>query len=313
MSAGLITTDTDGRITFANEAAEHLLGTSLVDVRGRALDELLGWSESCSRSPAGRSASSARRSWDREECRSTSRARRWRTKRGVELGRLFLVDDVTDLRALEGEVQLKDRMAAIGEMAAGIAHEIRNPLASISGSVQMLQRSLELDGDRARLMNIVLKESNRLDDTIGEFLEFARPREARRARVDLGELARETVTLLQNSEEVLRAPRHSRRTERSWASRSRSTPISFGRSSWNLCKNAIKAMPKGGTMTVDVTQVWRMTSCCPSRTPAIGMSGETRARAFQPLVGRLPRGDGLGPGNRLPDRQGSWGPRRDRR
>ena len=79
------------------------------------------------------------------------------------------------MRRLERDARLQQRLAAVGEMAAGIAHEIRNPLASMSGSIQVLRQELPLSDEQAQLMDIVLRESERLNDTIRSFLAYARP------------------------------------------------------------------------------------------------------------------------------------------
>ena len=97
--------------------------------------------------------------------------------------------DVTDVRRLERDARLQQRLAAVGEMAAGIAHEIRNPLASMSGSIQVLRQELPLSDDQAQLMDIVLRESERLNDTIRSFLAYARPQRSAMARLDVRRVA----------------------------------------------------------------------------------------------------------------------------
>ena len=90
------------------------------------------------------------------------------------LGWLVVFQDLTEISSLEEQVRTRERMAALGEMAAGIAHELRNPLAAISGSVQVLHGS-QAGTDRARLQEVVLRETERLNRTIRDFLAFARP------------------------------------------------------------------------------------------------------------------------------------------
>jgi signal transduction histidine kinase len=94
---------------------------------------------------------------------------------GAPLGTIFIFQDLTEIHALEQEVRLKERMAALGGMAAGMAHELRNPLAAISGAVQYLKGNLRPDGETLELMDIILRESHRLDAAIRDFLTFARP------------------------------------------------------------------------------------------------------------------------------------------
>ena len=117
-------------------------------------------------------------------------------------GYLFTFQDVTELKRLERNARLQQRLAAVGEMAAGIAHEIRNPLASMSGSIQVLRQELPLSDDQAQLMDIVLRESERLNDTIRSFLAYARPQKFAVARLDLGKVVTDAAMLLRNSSEA---------------------------------------------------------------------------------------------------------------
>ena len=117
-------------------------------------------------------------------------------------GYLFVFQDVTTMKRLEREARLQQRLAAVGEMAAGIAHEIRNPLASMSGSIQLLREELPLSEEQAQLMDIVLRESERLNHTIGSFLAYARPQRAAASRLDLRTVIEDAAALLRNSAEV---------------------------------------------------------------------------------------------------------------
>ena len=94
---------------------------------------------------------------------------------GGRTGYLFSFQDVTDFKKLERDARLQQRLAAVGEMAAGIAHEIRNPLASMSGSIQIRRQELPLSSEQEQLMDIVMRESDRLNTTIRSFLAYARP------------------------------------------------------------------------------------------------------------------------------------------
>src|SRR5262249_22578624 len=122
-------------------------------------------------------------------------------------GYVWCFDDVTELRLLEQQMRQKEQMAAIGAMSAGIAHEIRNPLASIAGSFNLLKSDLDLDSSQRQLAEIITRETERLNRTIAEFLSYARPRAPNRARVDLAGLISETVQLMRNSPELKREHR----------------------------------------------------------------------------------------------------------
>lgn len=294
VSAALVTTDLDGRITFANEAARNVVGS---DARGMALHDLLGWQEHREQDLSSLLAGRAPRRFARE---GTLDGRRLSLEVAASilldgerraLGLLFLIEDRTELRALEQEVRLHEKMAVVGEMAAGIAHEIRNPLASISGSVQILQRQLQLGEDQKKLMGIVLDEARRLDGTIRDFLDFARPREPRRRTVDIAELARETLLLLGHGDLVL--PSHVLSGPSVGSAPAWCDPDQLRQVLWNLCQNALKAMPEGGRLSVDVATASREVVLVVEDT-GVGMSEQMKARAFEPLAGEFARGTGLG-------------------
>jgi len=117
-------------------------------------------------------------------------------------GSLYTFQDVTELKRFERDGRLQQRLAAVGEMAAGIAHEIRNPLASMSGSIQVLRQELPLTGDQAQLMDIVLKESERLNNTIRSFLAYARPQRSVVSTLDVRTVVQDAAALLRNAADV---------------------------------------------------------------------------------------------------------------
>src|SRR6184192_3818502 len=110
--------------------------------------------------------------------------------------------DLTDIRALEETSRRQDRMAAVGRLAASIAHEIRNPLAAMRGSIQMLRGEMDGNTEHAQLMEIILRESDRLNNIVADYLNYARPKPAELKEVELCSLVRETFKLLRNSAEV---------------------------------------------------------------------------------------------------------------
>src|SRR5205823_3317006 len=121
---------------------------------------------------------------------------------GGRAGYLISFQDVTGIKKLERDAAIQQRLAAVGEMAAGIAHEIRNPLASMSGSIQILRQELPLSAEQEQLMDIVLRESERLNATIRSFLAYARPQRFQIARVDVRRALNDTALLLRHSAEV---------------------------------------------------------------------------------------------------------------
>ena len=191
LSGGLATTDIDGRILTFNKAAEGITGATAAEVFHRNAADILqlpsdfaglfGSREGRPRLPRVEYVFKCRDGREIELGISTAILR---TPRG-EVGFVFTFQDVTESRRHEREARIQQRLAAVGEMAAGIAHEIRNPLASMSGSLQILRQELPLSGEQSQLMDIVLRESDRLNETIRSFLAYARPQRNASARLDV--------------------------------------------------------------------------------------------------------------------------------
>jgi len=127
-----------------------------------------------------------------------------RDKAGRRIGRILGFQDLTNFREMEDQVKRMDRLAAVGRLAAGIAHEVRNPLASISGSVQLLSKNPEIKDDDKRLMDIIVRESNNLNLLISDFTQFARPVKQDRERINLKKIVEEVVHIFKNSPECER-------------------------------------------------------------------------------------------------------------
>ena len=214
------------------------------------------------------------------------------TLEGQSSGYTLIFQDLTEMKKLEAELRLKDRMAAVGELSAGIAHEIRNPLAAIAGSVQVLKNSQNLTSQEQRLMSIVLRESERLNKTIAEFLRFVKPQEKRTAEFDIAASLSETLDLFVNSAELRKDHEIQREIN----------PPSFTilgdgdqirQVFWNIALNAMRAMPGGGTLTVraepadDAYQIVFSDS-------GHGMTEADQRRLFQPFRTNFPSGTGLG-------------------
>src|SRR6185436_5409132 len=207
-------------------------------------------------------------------------------------GYIVVFQDLTEWRTLQAELRMKDRMAAVGELAAGIAHEIGNPLAAISGSVQMLSPASEDNPQRAKLLQIVLRESQRLDRTIKSFLQFARPKERACVWFDVAHLLAEHVQLLSNSPEL--SPRHRLEvaldppSARIFADADQVSQIF-----WNLTRNGLKAMPGGGRLAISgriAGEFYQLRVADSGR----GMGAEERAKLFQPFKSFFDQGTGLG-------------------
>ncbi len=209
IASGLMTTDLEGKINFLNKSAVNILGVSSEDVVGERVDKILGEGDDYIEYLQEMLAEQRYRRMEgiylnrRGEQIFLGMSVSYLLVKGEELsGFLFTFQDLTEIKRLEREVRMKENLATMGEMAAGMAHEIRNPLASISGSVQVLKESLGLEGGDSRLMNIIIRESERLSGILNDFLIYARPPRFKPDDIDLREVVEETATLLRNSAEV---------------------------------------------------------------------------------------------------------------
>ena len=263
LTSGLATTDIHGRILTFNRAAEPITGVSGRGRRGRAPRPTCcssrRTSRSCSaRARAGRrcrASSSGSRATDGTHLELGFSTARLITPRG-EIGFLFTFQDVTESRKQAREARVQQRLAAVGEMAAGIAHEIRNPLASMSGSIQILRQELPLTDEQSQLMDIVLRESDRLNETIRSFLAYARPQRLGTTRVDVRQVITDTARLLQNNTELSEAhviavdvP-----PQEVWYEADENQ---IRQIVWNLATNGLRAMPNGGTLRLSVARASR--------------------------------------------------------
>jgi two-component system sensor histidine kinase PilS (NtrC family) len=209
-------------------------------------------------------------------------------------GYLYTFQDVTELKRLERDAQMQKRLAAIGQMAAGIAHEIRNPLASMSGSMQILRQELALSTDQAQLMDIVLRESERLNNTIRSFLAYARPQPVDFQVLDLRRVVQETATLLRNSHEVSDSHDIEVRT-------GPAEVVVEGDENqvrqivWNLATNGLRAMPGGGTLTLSAVPGPDGRSGILTVTDqGVGIAHDELENIFQPFRSSFGKGTGLG-------------------
>ena len=199
------------------------------------------------------------------------------------------------LRRAQNELIIKERLAEAGRVSASLAHEIRNPLAAISGSVQVLRNELALDPENRELMDIVVRESDRVSQSIDQFLDFAAPSKQVFTQVNVADLLDETLTMLRTSGElngrVVLAGNHAGPGPKCVASANQLKQIF-----WNLAKNAVKAMPKGGTLTIDLGQDKTGLKIRFADT-GVGMSDETKTHLFEPFYSGFGNGRGLGMAN----------------
>ena len=197
------------------------------------------------------------------------------------------------LRAAEKELLVRERLAEAGRVSASLAHEIRNPLAAISGSVQVLKKELALTPEQGELMGIVLKESERVSQSLEQFLDFALPAKQVFSPIDLGGLMDETVKVLKAGGEL------NGKVELGGNFREADAPFvgnagQFKQVFWNLIKNALKAMPDGGRLTLDVLQPSRKEVRVVVADTGRGLTEEDRRHLFEPFYSGFGSGRGLG-------------------
>jgi len=215
-----------------------------------------------------------------------------RTRDAQRSGFVFNFQDLTELRRLEQEVATKERMAAVGRLSAAIAHEIRQPLTAMAGAVKELARLVPLEEDEKHLVNIVSRESERLNQIITDFLNFSREKSFVFEETDVRPLLDETLTLLERKPGAAQKLQIVRAFNGE-ASMARVDPNKIKQVFWNLCDNAVRAMPQGGTLTVDIERVpdWLRISF---RDTGVGLDPQQRAKIFEPLQSNFEGGTGLG-------------------
>ena len=304
LTSGLTTTDVDGRIATFNRAAVAITGIAARDAIGRSVVDVLSLPEQfrqAFRANEGR-LPLPRIEWlftraDGQQIELGSATAPLVTPRG-ETGFLVTFQDVTEARKQEREARIQQRLAAVGEMAAGIAHEIRNPLASMAGSIQILRQELPLSPDQSQLMDIVLRESERLNETIRSFLAFARPQRQNSAPVDIRRVVTDAARLLENSSEL--TERHQISVDvpadEVWLDADEGQ---LRQIVWNLATNGLRAMPNGGRLTLAIKE--RLLEDHVNREVVLsvgdegtGIAAEDLDGIFQPFRGAFSRGTGLG-------------------
>ncbi|MGB9836542.1 MAG: two-component system sensor histidine kinase NtrB [Candidatus Saccharicenans sp.] len=199
-----------------------------------------------------------------------------------------------ELEKAQKEIILRERLAEAGRVSASLAHEIRNPLAAISGAVQVLRKEEQQDAERARLMDVIIRESNRVSQLLEQFLDFAGPTKKVFSEVDLSMLVNETMEMLRSAGDL---DREKIRVDGNYLVRRVTyygNPNHFKQIFWNLIKNAIKAMPEGGKLTVNFFNSRREGLKIVIRDTGVGLSEKDKENLFVPFYSGFGEGRGLG-------------------
>jgi two-component system sensor histidine kinase PilS (NtrC family) len=257
MGSGFLAFDFTGRTVSSNPAAQSILGLTESEILDRPGAEVLQLPELEPLLQSGLSLPFPPRHFEWNYRRGDGAAvplsmnlSNITDDDGTPTGVIGVFQDVTRLKEMEKRIAHSDRLAAIGQMSAGIAHEIRNPLASMSGSIQMLSKGLGpvLEDSQKRLMEIILRETDRLNTIITRFLQFAGPSSTQKEERPLHLLIREVVSLLEHGSDNAFSVRF--RYDPDSVLTASVDPEQFKQLLWNLCMNSIQAMPRGGELRI---------------------------------------------------------------
>jgi two-component system, NtrC family, sensor histidine kinase PilS len=292
ISSGLITTGLDGHITLVNSAAQKLLECTPGQLLGKPVNKV--FLDALPHAESQQSHAEVR--FDTANAfRKTVRVRVATLNvpdRGP-LGYVYAMDDLTEIRRLEREVRMQDRLAAVGRLAAAIAHEIRNPLTSIAGSVSMLSGIPEMTQEHRQLLDIVTRESQRLNGIITDFLAYSRGKQYRFEKADLVPLLEDTLTLMRHrmTAENTGIVIESRFAVReAWAL---ADGDKIKQVFWNFGENAVRAMRDGGTLQVAIEVLgddWQVSFA----DTGTGMTPQQTEKIFEPFQSNFEGGTGLG-------------------
>jgi two-component system sensor histidine kinase PilS (NtrC family) len=292
MSGGLITTGLEGHITLANAAAQKALESLERDLVGQRIQDL--FMDALPQVDSDYTHSEVRYVL-KNEFRKTFRVIVSELKvpdRGV-LGYVYTLDDLTQIRRLEREVRIQDRLAAVGRLAAAIAHEIRNPLTSIAGSASMLTNIPNLSEEHRQLLRIVTRESERLNGIITDFLAYSRGKQYQFTKVDLVPLLEDTLTLLQHrlmAENAGITIERRYNVPQAWAL---ADGDKLKQVFWNFSENAVRAMKDQGVLSVSLRAEGGELEVSFADTGP-GISPQIVEKVFEPFQSDFEGGTGLG-------------------
>jgi two-component system sensor histidine kinase PilS (NtrC family) len=292
ISGGLITTGLDGYVTLANTAAQKLFERPEADFLGQPVAQL--FLDPLPTSDSERAHGEVRFAASNGFCKTLRVVATALAVPGRKtMGYVYTFDDLTEIRRLERDLRIQDRLAAVGRLAAAIAHEIRNPLTSIAGSVSMLSGIVDLSDEHRQLLQIVTRESDRLNGIITDFLAYSRGKRYQFSNVDLLPLLEDTLTLLEHR---LVTENTGIRIERDYSVPHASTMADGDKIKqvfWNFCENAVRAMRSGGVLKVSLEAIgedWQINFA----DTGPGMSRQLVEKIFEPFQSQFEGGTGLG-------------------
>jgi len=278
IQTGVVTVDKENRILYMNPAAEFISGHKAKFLRGQPVEKLFPHINNIS--PQRTEFSFVRP--DGKVVYLGLSLSSLVNENGQYAGKVFVFQDLTNLKRVE-------KLSLLGELAAHMAHEIRTPLTSISGCMQMLQKESNISSDMKVLMDLALKETKRLNLLISDFLSYARPIK-KKAKLNLTSLIEDTVTLFKAGIKDQNIDIETQLLPEVYV---RGSKEDLKRLFLNLFTNAKEAMPKGGKMTVTMEIIGNMIKVSISDT-GIGIPSDIQERIFEPFFTTKSQGSGLG-------------------
>jgi two-component system sensor histidine kinase PilS (NtrC family) len=301
VGSGLVGVDPVGRVTAFNRAAESITGVNAAEAVDQPWEAIFGTGVNLDEvrqavsegsEPAPRYEFRLRRR-DGQEVPVGISFWSLRSGAGDVAGLIGVCQDLSSIKQMEQRMRRADRLAAVGRLSANMAHEIRTPLASISGAVEALARDLPPDHTRSQLVEIVLRESARLNQIVGDFLEYARPAPMAALEINMAEILDEVLLLIEHR--TLPANLKVAR-EYGDALPTRADPQRLRQAVWNLCLNAVQAMPEGGELRVGARSLRErggrlQISITDS---GQGIADGDLPHIFEPFFSTKPEGSGIG-------------------
>jgi two-component system sensor histidine kinase PilS (NtrC family) len=317
LDSGLLTVDLSGKINFLNRTAEKILNRGAEELEDISLYDLFPRINKVIEQVKKKTLTSFS-DYQRYETLLTNHDGRkiylgfsispLTDPEGSLIGHTLIFQDITKFKEMEEQMKRVDKMAAVGVLAAGMAHEIRNPLASLSGSIQMLKTELALDDHQQHLMEITLRESERLNALITDFLLFAQPPQTNKISYPIGKILNETVDLFTHSP-CFHDGIHVLRPSGQEEIHAPIDPDQMKQVFWNLLINAAQSLSNGGEIQVQLGKgnVWGVTSLPLSSQPkgkewvkisiadsGNGIAPEEKEKIFEPFFTTKENGTGLG-------------------
>lgn len=304
IDSGVFTTDSEGRLTSFNKKAELVMGYAKAEVRGRFWWDVFAWPDLArdhlppATVPGGIEEVSIRK--DGRRIILGMNLSTLYDEQGIPIGIVGVFQDISLQKKMEEENRRRQWLAKIGEVSAGMAHEIRNPLAALSGSMQVLRKDLQPSDDNRPLLDLALRETERLNGIVSDFLQYARPRPLNLKEYDINELVQGTVSMLEQTTEYggrIRFVRHLA----PGSVVALLDPDQMQQVCWNLGLNACQAMPAGGTLTVATNRGGGGSGAMDGESVEIvfedtgqGITEEHRDKIFDPFFTTKEEGTGLG-------------------